>query len=184
MNKNVIDNFAGFAEAAHSASIEAGWYEDLETGEWKDRNRGEMYCLMHSELSEAMEGYRKSLQDDKLPHRPMIEVELADFVIRLADYAAYRKLVEQVRGAVNMWPGFEIGNIAEVLACVHASVSYALAQQWNEDAHLGGALGLVVRIADHLGLDLEGAVYEKMAFNSNRPDHKRENRKLANGKRF
>ena len=44
--------------------------------------------LMVSELAEAMEGERKSLMDDKLPHRKMAEVELADALIRIFDYAA------------------------------------------------------------------------------------------------
>jgi hypothetical protein len=34
-----------------------------------------------------MEGARKGLMDDKLPHRPMLEVELADAVIRIFDMA-------------------------------------------------------------------------------------------------
>jgi hypothetical protein len=34
-----------------------------------------------------MEGERKGLMDDKLPHRPMAEVELADALIRIFDYA-------------------------------------------------------------------------------------------------
>ena len=42
--------------------------------------------LMVSEIAEAMEGERKDLMDDKLPHRRMAEVELADAVIRIADY--------------------------------------------------------------------------------------------------
>lgn len=64
----------------------AGWHTDLATGELLDRNKGEMLMLMVSEISEAMEGERKGLMDDKLPHRPMAEVELADTVIRIADY--------------------------------------------------------------------------------------------------
>ena len=44
-------------------------------------------CLIHSEISEAMEGHRKNLMDDKLPHRKMCEVELADAVIRIFDLA-------------------------------------------------------------------------------------------------
>lgn len=44
-------------------------------------------CLTHSELSEALEGHRKGLMDDKLTHQPMLEVELADAVIRIADLA-------------------------------------------------------------------------------------------------
>lgn len=43
--------------------------------------------LIVSELAEAMEGHRKGLQDDKLPHRSMLEVELADALIRLLDLA-------------------------------------------------------------------------------------------------
>lgn len=62
------------------------WWIDLDTGMPKDRNRGEMIALIHTELSEALEGERKSLMDDKLPHRPMPEVEMADAVIRIFDY--------------------------------------------------------------------------------------------------
>lgn len=43
--------------------------------------------LIHSELSEALEGYRKDLMDEHLPHRKMVEVELADAMIRLFDLA-------------------------------------------------------------------------------------------------
>lgn len=63
------------------------WWHDR-NGLPIDRNRGELLCLIHSEISEAMEGERKSLMDDKLPHRPMAEVELADALIRILDYAA------------------------------------------------------------------------------------------------
>lgn len=68
------------------------WWEDLQTGQRIDRNVGEMLCLVHSEISEALEGHRKGLMDDKLPARPMIEVELADAIIRIFDIAAGLKL--------------------------------------------------------------------------------------------
>lgn len=55
--------------------------------ERKERNIGELLMLTVSELSEAMEGHRKNLMDDKLPHRKMFEVELADAVIRIFDIA-------------------------------------------------------------------------------------------------
>lgn len=121
-------------EACHSLAFQAGWWREMKTGEsttfdyraGKDpkRNIAEMLCLIHSEISEAMEGARKRLSDDKLPHRPMLEVELADALIRICDMA-------------------------------------------------GG-----------LGLDLGGAVAEKLAYNATRADHKPEARAAAGGKAF
>lgn len=49
-------------------------------------------ALMHSELSEAAEGVRKDAMDDKLTHRKALEVELADTVIRILDFAGYYSL--------------------------------------------------------------------------------------------
>lgn len=72
---------------SYMASINAGWHTDLKTGQPINRNKGEMLMLIVSEISEAMEGERKGLMDDKLPHRPMAEVELADAIIRIFDYA-------------------------------------------------------------------------------------------------
>lgn len=114
-------------DACHHASKAAGWWNDLRTGEpiiQRPHVVGEKLMLIVSEVSEAMEGHRKSLQDDKLPHRKMIEVELADAIIRIAD--------------------------------------------------LAGALGL----------DLGGAVAEKLAFNATRPDHKPESRMAEGGKAY
>lgn len=61
------------------------WYD--KQGKRLERNKGEMLMLIVSEVVEAMEGERKGLQDDHLPHRPMAEVELADVLIRMFDYA-------------------------------------------------------------------------------------------------
>lgn len=71
----------------HLGNIKAGWWSDLKSGLPLERNVGELLCLVHSEISEAMEGYRKDLMDDKLPHRKMFEVELADALIRIFDIA-------------------------------------------------------------------------------------------------
>ena len=70
----------------HVANIK--WWYKLGTDEPLDRNKGELLMLMVSEIAEAMEGERKELMDDKLPHRKMAEVELADCLIRIFDYAA------------------------------------------------------------------------------------------------
>lgn len=114
------------SDVCHGVASECGWWNDPKTGESLKgkRNVGEMLCLVHSEISEAMEGHRKNLMDDKLPHRPMIEVELADAMIRILDLA-------------------------------------------------GG-----------LDLDLAGAMAEKLQFNTQRPDHKPENRVKDGGKAY
>lgn len=62
------------------------WYRDLKTGRPKKLNKGERLMLIVTEVAEAFEGERKGLMDDKLPHRPAPEVELADVVIWLLDY--------------------------------------------------------------------------------------------------
>lgn len=134
--------FAGqtLQNACHGAAERAGWWTHKKSG--YDLKRvmqnpegpleellagalvGQKLCLIHSEISEGMEGDRKKLMDDKLPHRKMLEVELADAVIRAFDLA-------------------------------------------------GG-----------MGLDLGGAIAEKMAFNAIRPDHKVEAREGINGKAY
>jgi NTP pyrophosphatase (non-canonical NTP hydrolase) len=117
-------------QAIHNANLRAGWWTSIDGEDLRHtsdntgpkRNVPEMLALIHSEISEGLEGYRKNLMDDKLPHRSMLEVEMADAVIRICDLC-------------------------------------------------GG-----------LGLDLGGAIQEKMAYNAVREDHKLENRKQAGGK--
>lgn len=64
------------------------WWTDIDTGKPIERNMGELLMLTVSELAEAMEGHRKGLMDDHLPHRHMVEVELADAIIRILGLSA------------------------------------------------------------------------------------------------
>lgn len=121
--KSLAVSCENLQKACHGLAVESGWWSSLD-GKAVDRNIGELLCLVHSEISEAMEGYRKNQMDDHLPHREMIEVELADAVVRIFDLA-------------------------------------------------GG-----------LGLDLGGALAEKLEYNTRRADHKIENRAKEGGKKF
>lgn len=89
LSKLAVMSGRSLVALCHNAAVAGGWWTDLHTGESLKgkRNVGEMLCLVHSEISEAMESHRKNLMDDKLPHRKGIEVELADAVIRIADLA-------------------------------------------------------------------------------------------------
>jgi len=62
------------------------WWTNIETGEPLQRNKGELLALIHSEISECLEGERKNLADDKLPQYPMPVVEIIDAIIRELDY--------------------------------------------------------------------------------------------------
>lgn len=123
VDHSVVTALARLTYACHGASFSAGWYHDPKTGELREVNIGEKLMLIVSEVGEAMEADRKSLMDDHLKHRPGVEVEMADAVIRIFD------------------------------------------------------------LAGTLGLDLGGAIRDKMQFNANRADHKRENR-AAGGKKY
>jgi NTP pyrophosphatase (non-canonical NTP hydrolase) len=73
--------------AAEVTGMNRNWWLDVNTGKPVERNKAELLCLVHSEISECLEGVRKDVMDDKLPHRPYEVVELADALIRILDYA-------------------------------------------------------------------------------------------------
>jgi NTP pyrophosphatase (non-canonical NTP hydrolase) len=86
--KSIINQGLGnLQDYCHKQASKAGWWDNSE-----NFNVAEKLCLIHSEISEAMEGHRKGLKDDHLPEREMIEVELADAVIRIMDLAGKMEL--------------------------------------------------------------------------------------------
>jgi hypothetical protein len=157
--------------AARVHSANAKWWTDLETGLPIERNRYELLALVISEVSECLEGERKSLMDDKLPHRRMAEVEMADAYIRLLDYAG----------------GFGIELSHERPWRIPDNVGEAMLELTRIVAHyedISDALGYIECYCEKHGYDLEGAIEEKLVYNQTREDHQIEARKAANGKKF
>lgn len=88
MNSPEISFRTGFhamSDLTFAVHESKGWTEGVDPKEpnWN----AAQHALMHSELSEALEALRKDLNDDKLTHRKGVEVELADCVIRIMNYA-------------------------------------------------------------------------------------------------
>src|SRR5574337_525235 len=80
-------------EICYNTALESGWWSNPDPLIVPVK-----LCLIHSEISEAMEGHRKGKMDDHLPYRPAIEVEMADAVIRMLDLAGYLRL--DLEGAI------------------------------------------------------------------------------------
>ena len=69
---------------SHQGAINKGFWDN-------DRNNGELIALIHSELSEALEGLRhNNPPSDHIPTYSATEEELADAMIRIADMAEAR----------------------------------------------------------------------------------------------
>lgn len=79
-------NLTELSTTVHQANQK--WWQDIDTGAPIKRNKGELLALIHSEVSEALEGERKDLMDDKLFQYKMAPVEIVDTIIRCLDYLA------------------------------------------------------------------------------------------------
>lgn len=172
----------------HEASVNGGWYTNLETGLPLERNIGEMMVLIHSEVSEAYYAWINDDMDDKLPHRLGVEVELADTLIRVFDLAGYLSMTLDQHKSPYL-PGFSGKmNTNEKFNIIHYIVSSSYENYRKSDAlgmenELTAVVSVIYEMADDLNLNIDHAIEEKLIFNANRADHKIENRKKPGGKR-
>lgn len=182
------------------------WWRDLTTGEdmLQTRDRGDLLMLVVTELDEAADAMRANLNDDKLPHRPGYDVELADAAIRLFDMIG----AEQRRGGQAPLITFipELGNASvwselnyldqNIARCretqlmwIIGALSKALDQGFRREKFrvarfwLTVALFRIIAVSIHNEVPLFDCIEEKRKFNSNRADHKPENRRAEGGKK-
>jgi NTP pyrophosphatase (non-canonical NTP hydrolase) len=96
-------------KSVHTLAKEKGWYDG------KAREVPELLCLIHSEVSEALEEYRTGQVEREIEGKPEgVGAELADAVIRCFDMAEYLGLdledIMQRKHAYNVRRPYRHGN--------------------------------------------------------------------------
>ena len=171
------------AAKVHAANHQ--WWHDINTGLPIERNKGELLMLVITELAEACEGIRKNLMDDKLPHRRMEEVEMADAYIRLLDYAGgFGIELKEIDPEVKFVPENKGQALLNICGAVVNAGGISVVGDVPNDFWIYGALAMIEGYCLKFHLDLDAAVTEKMAYNATRADHTAEASRLANGKKF
>lgn len=83
LRAQIVEAGALLTEVCHALSKEGGWWDG------PDADHPFMVptklALIHSEVSEALEGHRKNKRDEHLPQHSSLAVELGDAVIRIGD---------------------------------------------------------------------------------------------------
>lgn len=142
--------------------------------------------LITSELAEAMEGIRKNLNDDKLPHRKMFEVEMADTFIRLMDAMMGYSVNASVYIPTDVSEVINMGEV-EFLEHINREVSNLFNPNDIKYLHMVNYLKILDKIHFYMGIknyQLITTVLEKRAFNKIRTDHSNSEREKENGKKF
>lgn len=166
------------AAEAHANAVAHGFYDD------PDPDR--LFALMHAELSEAIEAERDGAPicetvedfDGSYHGKAGICVELADYVLRLLDYAAYRGFA--FAGPTPNVPTYEelprLVNALHDLTCDLCRASLVLGGQGMQKAWNTTELWIIRASIEHVrlfldekGVDLWEVVREKMEYNKTRP---------------
>lgn len=173
------------AKEIHEWNVKVGWWDEDENG--KEPCIYEKLQLVSTEIAEATEGERKDLMDDHLPHRKMAEVELADALIRVLDVGAKLNLYYEIWYIQHFFVA-KTSSIAKQHLGINCSLT-ELSSKLGYDklrscGHYSSLINSILKTAEYCGYDIYGTMEEKLEYNKNRADHKRENRSKVGGKKF
>lgn len=173
------DELNQLAQRVHK--LNEKWWQHPVTKERIERNKGELLMLVITELAEACEGERKDLMDDKLPHRKMAEVEMADAMIRLLDLSqGYRLPITIKTLSYEEIESHIPDNKGEALLIICANI---IAFKMGR-SEFGFIIQMIEDYCTKHNYDLYGALEEKLAYNATRVDHTHEARLQAEGKKW
>ena len=187
-------NINDLIKEAHENAVAHGWWEE-------ERPFAELIALTHSELSEALEEYRDGRELGEIYYsctaggrgnenclfpgvRPCpekcknlkpegIPIELADVIIRIADYfGRYKIQVDELKSrATHQTVRDKIGTLCELIAHGHWLLGMAYVSKEEELRY-----SLMALLVDHIrdfcqcnGIDIEKAINIKMRYNKTRP---------------
>jgi len=163
---------------AHAIAKEKGWWD-------KPRDWPEICCLIHSELSEALEEYRRGRDVTEIryeaafgkPLKPLgFPIELADAVIRMMDWMEchgaslsyvedpLEVLRDEVPSQEFLWED-KPPTVMDLLDCCHAALH---ASCWPNLKRVKLCLTSVQLTIETLNIDIEEAIKVKMAYNRQR----------------
>jgi len=169
-----MKDFAELMRTVHATAVDHGWWE-------KPPSTETIICLIHTEISEAFEEYRKwgldpkrfiyysnnhergteYIRDEHNSKPEGIAVELADVCIRLMDWCEAEG--EAIEWPIGMCPAksFE-GNLLTLTGeCLELRES---GPEFSVEV-----LMIIIGMAEDFDIPLEQAIREKIAYNETRP---------------
>lgn len=174
-------NINELIERAHSQAKAMGWWDEK-------RNAGELLMLIVSECGEALEAHRNERRADMDEYdsvresTPSFEIafkdcvkdtfedELADIVIRIADYcgSVNLDLGSFITPAPRTMEFFEPKNVGEGLLLVTKQICNMSDDSIAKDESVRFAIGMTLLIAQLHDIDLERHIDLKLKYNLTR----------------